>query len=101
MGQELVQVVLVGFAGMGGGGTELPCIDRPSDGLAEIAGHLAGKRRDGGNRPRGFFSYLYVRIIHAPSQKSHALPGIGHGSDNSLYPNYKHAKKKTQAKKQG
>ena len=36
----------VGLAGMGGGGAEQPGIDRPADGLAEIAGHLAGKGRD-------------------------------------------------------
>ena len=32
----------VGPAGMGGGGAEQPGIDRLADGLAEIAGHLAG-----------------------------------------------------------
>jgi hypothetical protein len=55
MGQELIQVVLVGFAGMGRGGAEQPGTDRPADVLAEIAGHLAGKGRDGGrgNRPWG------------------------------------------------
>ena len=54
MGQELVQVVLVGFAGMRGGGAKQPGSDRPADRLAEIAGHLAGKGRDGrGNRPWG------------------------------------------------
>ena len=54
MGQELIQVVLVGFTGMGGGGAEQPGVNGPADGLAEIAGHLAGKRRDrvGGDHDR-------------------------------------------------
>ena len=33
-------------AGMGGGGAEQPGIDGPADGLAEVAGHLAGEGRD-------------------------------------------------------
>ena len=45
-GEELVEVEAVGLAGMGRGGAEQPGVDGPADGLAEIAGHLAGEGRD-------------------------------------------------------
>jgi hypothetical protein len=45
-GEELVEVEAVGPAGMGRGGAQQPGIDGLSDGLAEIARHLAGEGRD-------------------------------------------------------
>ena len=74
MGQELIQVVHIGFAGMRGGGTQQPGIDRPADGLAEVAGHLAGKGRDRiGNRRLGFW------LICLLASSFIATPGLWFG----------------------
>src|SRR5512135_3209637 len=63
MGEELIQIPLIGPAGGGGGGAEQPGGDRPADGLAEIARHLTategrdgvgGGRADSTGRARGW-----------------------------------------------
>jgi hypothetical protein len=77
-GEELVEVEAVGPAGMGGGGAEQPGLDGPADGLAEIAGHLAGEGRDrlGGNRRGDDLQFGACLLVHDTSQTI-ACPASG------------------------